>query len=216
MRVSDQIRLSSCAVLPGRVVALRVCGRGRSESLSTAVACLGCRLTLAAEAAKAASGVRQRLAALMTDTTSRQPYRCAGFSNRRSGLEMTEKGWRKRRAVNCVGARCRQPINPLTPGLLQLAHGSSHQGHRGTGRHQTPASRPQSLTGTAWRWQTEYHSPPALVVALILRKSQSDNSVPRRYLRQHPDFSDTPAAQNVQSRKNCCVTPVRADAGASR
>jgi hypothetical protein len=27
-------------VLPGRVVALRVCGRGRSESLSTAVACL--------------------------------------------------------------------------------------------------------------------------------------------------------------------------------
>ena len=44
VRSSDSTQLSSWAVLHSRVVASRVCGRGRSESPSTAVACLGCRL----------------------------------------------------------------------------------------------------------------------------------------------------------------------------
>ena len=44
VRSSDSAQLSSYAVLHSRVVASRVCGRGRSESPSAAVACLGCRL----------------------------------------------------------------------------------------------------------------------------------------------------------------------------
>jgi hypothetical protein len=44
VRSSDSAQLSSYAVLYSRVVASRVCGRGRSESPSAAVACLGCRL----------------------------------------------------------------------------------------------------------------------------------------------------------------------------
>ncbi len=44
VRSSDSAQLSSYAVLHSRIVASRVCGRGRSESPSTAVACLGCRL----------------------------------------------------------------------------------------------------------------------------------------------------------------------------
>ncbi|MFM7167473.1 MAG: hypothetical protein ACKO3T_19695, partial [Planctomycetaceae bacterium] len=38
-------QLSSWAVLHSRVVTSRVCGKGRSESPSTEVACLECRLT---------------------------------------------------------------------------------------------------------------------------------------------------------------------------
>jgi hypothetical protein len=44
VRSSDSAQLSSYAVLHSGVVASRVCGRGRSESPSAAVACLGCRL----------------------------------------------------------------------------------------------------------------------------------------------------------------------------
>ena len=44
VRSSDSAQLWSYAVLHSRVVESRVCGRGRSESPSAAVACLGCRL----------------------------------------------------------------------------------------------------------------------------------------------------------------------------
>ena len=44
VRGSDSAQLSSYALLHSRVVASRVCGRGRSESPSTAVACLGYQL----------------------------------------------------------------------------------------------------------------------------------------------------------------------------
>jgi hypothetical protein len=44
VRSSDSAQLSSYAVLHSGAVASRVCGKGRSESPSTAVACLGCRL----------------------------------------------------------------------------------------------------------------------------------------------------------------------------
>ena len=44
VRSSDSAQLSSYAVLHSRVVASGVCGRGRSESPSTAVACLGYQL----------------------------------------------------------------------------------------------------------------------------------------------------------------------------
>jgi len=48
LRSSDSAQLSSWAVLHSRVVALRVCGKGRSKSPSAAVACLKCRLNLVA------------------------------------------------------------------------------------------------------------------------------------------------------------------------
>ncbi len=44
VRSSDSAQLSSWAVLHSRVVASQVCGKGRSESPSTAAACLGGRL----------------------------------------------------------------------------------------------------------------------------------------------------------------------------
>jgi hypothetical protein len=135
MRSSDSAKLSSYAVLHSRVVASRVCGRGRSASPSTAVVCLGCRLN---SVSPHGDGAARRWgcnhSTLVSAVTKGETPPLAAEASKAASdrLMQLQKGQQSLRQITdrlCDAARAffiEAPHDRRPPPSTNLAHASGH------------------------------------------------------------------------------------------